>query len=380
MNFFALVAVFLLLNCPSGLLSIDNDPLAPTVSEILRSNCRCRRGINSPTEYLDYPTEMNLKFHIVRLVDIDDVGELLAFDAGILVEWTDKCVEKLIHSDQFPIAGINNGSVQLMIMDWQELWNPDVLIINGVQQKSLLDPQFSQALRYRVDNEMFQAIHYGKYEAYCNLQFWNFPFDTQSCSFQFYMYQRMPFAVIDKFEVVYDPIWVPENSNWIYLNHSISRLFRAENDDFFVFSFQFQRKHQYFFLNLYFPGYILLLLQVSAFFIPPNKPDRPAFAATIMLAMFVLHSQTLSYLPKTPQPIVAAYSVIGSIIFGTVVTIYSGIMCNISNWPSMKRKIHFDYNGKAYKLYIFVDFLAFLTSFVLLICFLVIPVILMTLT
>ena len=304
----------------------------------------------------------------------------MAFDAGAIVEWADDCVDQLVHSDQFPVPDINNGSVKLMVMNWQELWNPDVFILNGVQQKSLLDPNFSQGYRYLIDKKLFQAIHYGKLEAFCDLKFWNFPFDTQNCSFKFFTFQRSSFVVIDEFEVLYDPNWIPENSNWIYLNYSTSKVVKPQKNDNFIFSFQFKRKHQYFFLNLYFPGYILLLLQVAVFFIPPDTPDRPAFAATIMLAMFVLHSQTLSYLPKTPQPIVAAYSVIGSIIFGTLTTIYSTIMCNISNWPSMRRKIRLGYNGKVYKSYILVDFLAFAIAFCLLICFLVVPITLMTST
>ena len=202
----------------------------------------------------------------------------------------------------------------------------------------------------------------------------------QNCSFQFFLYQQLPFAYVDKLSIGTEEGWFPDNSNWIYISHSIHRWPRLDDDDFYVFSFQFKRKHQYFVINLFLPGYVLLVLELTTFCVPPESTDRPAFAATIMLAMFVLHSQTLSYLPKTPQPIVAAYAVVGCILYGTAMTIYSGLICHFSTSRRLSKNVRPPFgsaNANPHKIYHFIDLIAFFLFSFALLCFFIVPLTLM---
>ena len=122
---------------------------------------------------------------------------------------------------------------------------------------------------------------------------------------------------------------------------------------------EFQRISYYYVVNLFVPGFILCLLLLASFFINAETAERSTFAATIMLSMFLLHSQTLSYLPKTPQPLVAATYVLCEIGFATFITIYSAIFhFFIQNFKSLKKmKI------KTFKLTILIDLIAFIFSF-----------------
>ena len=194
----------------------------------------------------------------------------------------------------------------------------------------------------------------------------------QNCSIQLFIYQGYPFVEVVGMQVMNDSGWLSDNSNWEYFDYSTVSFDGHGAGAYYYYWFRLKRRYQYFIINLFLPGYILVALQVSVFLIPPDAPDRSAFAATIMLAMFVLHSQILSYLPQTPRPIVAAYTAIACIIYGTVCTIYSGVICQLSSWKGMQRKISIC-GCKKMPYYHVIDKLAFLILLICAICLIFVP-------
>ena len=122
--------------------------------------------------------------------------------------------------------------------------------------------------------------------------------------------------------------WNGLNSNWenTFLSKDSFHVDPYSGNIFVLFKFDFKRRSQYFVMNLFGPVILLTFLEFIAFFITPQAIERTMYSATIMLAMFVIKTQILSYLPETPQPIIVAYYVIFVMAFCTCCTFYAAFM------------------------------------------------------
>ena len=132
---------------------------------------------------------------------------------------------------------------------------------------------------------------------------------------------------------------MPLNSNWEFVDSSTQVW---ERDHVFGFRFKFKRKPHYYVLNLCLPAAILTILQLSSFLIPSKEIERSTFSATNMLAMFILHSTTESYLPISPNPVLAYHYALGVLSFGTISTVSSAFLYFLTKHcrQTMNRKIY----------------------------------------
>ena len=152
--------------------------------------------------------------------------------------------------------------------------------------------------------------------------------------------------------------WNGLNSNWdnTSVGYDPNYYDPGRGNTYVNFKFEFKRRSQYFLLNIFGPVILLTLLEFFAFLIPPDAIERILYAATIMLAMFVLHNQILTYLPQTPQPIVVAYYVIMVMIFGTFCTFYAAFIFWII---SISDVLHNTVTKWNFKLYNVIDSICF---------------------
>ena len=152
--------------------------------------------------------------------------------------------------------------------------------------------------------------------------------------------------------------WNGFNSNWDNIS-IVNGGYYAEpstGNTYLKIKFDFKRRSQYFVLNLFGPVILLTLLEFFAFLIPPEAIERTSYAATIMLAMFVLHDQILSYLPQTPEPIIVANYVMMVMGFGAFCTFYAAFMfCIISKY----KFLHTPVTNWKFKLFNLIDTLCF---------------------
>ena len=130
------------------------------------------------------------------------------------------------------------------------------------------------------------------------------------------------------------------------------------------FKFQFTRKEYYFMHNIFIPLLLLVILQMASFCFPVDSPDRAMYNVTLLLSMFVLKSETMSYLPKTPRPIHISSYLLAKLIFSTVLTIYSALICLLSMQNPNLNKLFWNFSLKrSISLIGLVDLIAFSLSF-----------------
>ena len=125
------------------------------------------------------------------------------------------------------------------------------------------------------------------------------------------------------------------------------------------------RKGNYFVANIFTPGLLLVILQLASFCFPPASSERAMYNVTLLLSMFVLKSETMSYLPKTPRPIYVANYMLAELVFSVIISIYSAMICILSiHKPRLAKKI---VARLSISVISFIDLVAFFSSILIVI-------------
>ena len=304
--------------------------------EFLRQRCHLDPDANSPNELSGYPTKMFIDMSPLWLIGIDDVSEVFSLGMHLMLLWSVPCVNKEMAKNP-KFSRLANNSY-FYFRD-NSIWTPRVLHWNSLTGTSLYSDDFERSLRYSQKFLSFEHLFLGSVHSRCDLDLWLFPFDQQTCYIGLTVDPPEPYSSFG--EPIFKPTskWIPQNSNWEFVNStSISTYRQFDGHHYIYFYFTLQRKSNYFTMNLFCPGILLTILLMTSFFIAPDSADRTSYAATIMLALFVVHAQILSYLPKSPNPILAANYVIGEICFGTSCTVYAAFICWLINSSKFIRK------------------------------------------
>lgn len=163
---------------------------------------------------------------------------------------------------------------------------------------------------------------------------------------------------------------MPINSVWQMTNYtsiSVTDSFGPYNISSGRFIFKFKRNSIYYLWNLFLPGVLLSILELTSFMLPAESAERPTFAVTIMLSMFVLQGLVISLLPKTNKLIVSSLYVNVMMAFATLVTVYTSVMCfSIKYHPEWAEKM-VDFCCKRVKRYLFWDSVATFLAFAIVI-------------
>ena len=348
----------------------DQDLTHVKFSDIMLEKCRLDPGIVSPTEYLGYPTQVTMIL-AVRKLAISDVEEEISILTDIILTWTNQCVKDLYDNQTLPLPTLAQSSDNYCF-EYNKFWKPTVLLTTNTKGQFLNGDTFTKTLCISPSSGSFIVSYYGKVPSFCDLNLRNFPFDKQTCAIPFYVQSIETFVNLTQVAAFSDG--KEKNSNW-----DVLKIYATIQSNIGYFHFVTQRKPLYILVNLFCPSILLMLLNFASFLIPPDNSDRSAFTAAIMLALFFLHSQVLSYLPESSSPILAAYFLLGEIIFATFLTIYSCLMCCLITFHNkrMNKTVSFLKILTKVRFFILIDFLMFWLSLVLFIIFTLIITIMM---
>ena len=335
----------------------DFDPIST-----LRRFCGFSPFNNIPTiPENETHVNFNLTLTLDRLVAISDVEESFTIRTIIAIYFNIPCLIDLYQSDHWPkeLQLFNGGSTEL-------LWGPSLVLRNSIDVMDLEKiGGFKERMKFFMLEGRVQLLRYiPKLTASCDMNYYQFPFDVQICYVEFTTLDSATFAeravINTKGKYLIDSA-IPPNFDWLVLNQSdeqVGEIINFEKYQTIRLSLSFQRKPEYFTLNIFAPGLILQILELSSFFLPPDTPDRATYSITIMLSLYVLRTEVLSHLPSTPKPVVIAYYTFGATVFTMFCAIYGACICWLVgiNFKNIKKPKQI---AKRYSVVEVIDFFSF---------------------
>ena len=288
-----------------------------TVKEII-SLCQLHStNLCPPCSRKGIEATFEMSMEMYRLLDINDVTESFEFTGLFTYAWTDQCIFDLYNNESIrPEVKSDQGFDKT-----DEIWAPDVIHLNSMTNQKLKGDDFESRMFILPQVGVFQYYLYGNFKSYCDLDFFKFPFDSQTCHFDLLLgVQTIVNITIKHFGVSIGENAIPTNSMW----EAIDFRHHLKGDSSHRLIFQCKRNPAYFVNNLIIPSVVLSVLELATFFIPSDSGgDRPSYAGTILLSMFLIQSQALSYVPKTPKPVTVGNYILLVIGHATGCTLYA---------------------------------------------------------
>ena len=151
---------------------VENDSKFRTFSLIntFLEKCRLMAGIMSPSEFLGYPTVIDFAFIPLKFSDIDSVAETFTLSGVLMTTFPISCGLQV--NQQYP------GEIPRQL--WLQadiLWQPVLSLENCYQSCNLQSDAYTRRAKYYSKNLKIRNYYSGKFETFCDLQLWTFPFD-----------------------------------------------------------------------------------------------------------------------------------------------------------------------------------------------------------
>ena len=306
-------------------------------------NCYIHSAVTAPNIFNGDHIGIRLVLLFDRFVGIDDINESFEILGSLITTIPYACLAELYNTDQWPkeLSWFPMGT-----FDANAFWAPKLLHRNSLSETFEIGGiNAINHVEVSLKNGHINLFTFGRFKSYCNFDFRKFPFDIQTCRISLICLScrdMKNFYNISKAKVIENPITaimndvVPSNSIWKIVpygrgvdGNERDLLAKTEINaiDVVSFVFTFERNAEYFVLNLFAPGFILTILQLTSFLLPIDSPDRATYSVTIMLAVFVLKSEAMTYLPMTPKLIYMNYYILGEIVYASLCATYSAFIC-----------------------------------------------------
>lgn len=216
------------------------------------------------------------------------------------------------------------------MIDDKTIWTPNIVVLNSygrakqIYQDDNLKRVFSDGTVLWDPTDIFDII--------CNVDMSKFPFDSHTCSilFRVWGYRQGEVTLINVANEVGLQHYFPSNT-W---NLRKTNVYNIEEYNVLVFEINIERQSVFFIINLILPIFVLNILNICAFFLPPESGERIGFSVTVLLAIAVFLTISSDQLPGTSQPRLPSLSLL---LFAEVVVssmIVLQIVCSLRYYHS----------------------------------------------
>ncbi|KAI8505529.1 Neuronal acetylcholine receptor subunit beta-4 [Branchiostoma belcheri] len=223
-----------------------------------------------------------------------------------------------------------HGGIKTITFHSTEVWTPDLFLINNVGGGSGDLPHVTD-VTVTSDGRVtwFQP---GLFSSACEVDVSEFPYDRQTCklSFSSWLYDGAhldlmnmsatmdlaAFAQNDQFEVTDAKVWRKENffsccpdAPWPSMELHV----------------HLTRRRLFYIINMVVPCLDLLVLNLAAFYIPPDSGERLGFTITVLLSLVVFQQLLATQLPATST----STPMLGQFFTATIVLVTISLLLTI---------------------------------------------------
>ena len=264
---------------------------------------------NHNNDYQCRRTAVAARLQLDRFNDIVDQDETLSVSGSVRFWWPIDCDTSTFtnknNSTWLDFGGnhfkIFNGSMVKLLPC--EMWQPEIYLANAIDSISLRAPKFTSRFYAKLKQGQWSVKQqfYGKFIISCQFDYWQFPFDRQSCSLVF-RFQEDDFATgFDSLEFRFNADWIDSDDGWDFLESRHDLFNESDKHSTAEFKLTFQRRPEFFISTIAVPVGLMTGLALLSLLLPTTaNADRPAFAVTLLLALTVMQEQILSRIPVKP--------------------------------------------------------------------------------
>jgi hypothetical protein len=260
------------------------------------------------------PLEVTIDMYLMSVDDVDAKRQTFSIKGFLEFSWKNEFLQW--EPEDYP------GVTRINVKN-SDIWIPDIALQDTFDQITDLGQDGGRA---DIKNDGTVTIWpYKVYTVACKILIAKFPFDKQTCTFDFLSWTN-PSSVLqlrtsqEKLPLDY----FSESGEWELLNTSITHERRPYGNDAWdhiIMTFELKRKSLFQILNIMLPVFCISILNITCFMLPSDEGERVTLAISIFLTLAVFLTMINSNMPETSEE-VAKFSVyVGLQLFGSACTI-----------------------------------------------------------
>lgn len=255
------------------------------------------------------PTQIGLTFLAVSLKEFSESGGKIALAGAFRLVWKDT---RLVWNP----ASYGND-LKGTVLYIKDIWVPKLVNMNSYGSIKMLG--VSEMMCEISNAGDVSLILPDMYESTCDADVTNYPFDSQTCSLQFYI----PGYYIDDINLEasassFDMILFEENGLWKITNTSITVARQVNYFQVLKLTLSIERRTAYYVAGLLLPILLMNIIQLLVFTIPVISGERIGYSITVLLAIAVFLTIIQDKLPESSEPNVSllTYKLLVDMIIG----------------------------------------------------------------
>ncbi|XP_035665568.1 neuronal acetylcholine receptor subunit alpha-10-like [Branchiostoma floridae] len=232
-----------------------------------------------------------------QILDLNEQDEILQTLVWMRLYWKDEFLNWNV-SDY--------GGLQKTSFPSSEIWRPDIFLLNTVDSRTRGSLQTVTDISVTSDG----AVSWRQpdiLKSSCGVDVSYFPFDQQTCTLEFasWIYNGEELDVTVRSDDI-DVSAYQESDQYALISAMATRnvtIYKCCPHQYpsVVVTLRLKRLHLFYLVNMVVPCIDLLILNIVAFFIPPDTGERLGFTITILLALVVFQQILTQQLPATSR-------------------------------------------------------------------------------
>ncbi|XP_077992175.1 neuronal acetylcholine receptor subunit alpha-2-like [Glandiceps talaboti] len=214
-----------------------------------------------------------------------------------------------------------NGTSKVVIpTEW--IWRPDIVLYNSVSDNYQI-PMTEKTAVNSDGSILFYPV--ALVEIPCTLDIVYFPFDKQTCTFEFgpWSSPKDHMSLQPMIRDMYGELFTP-STEWTLRNSSLYVELDMNGDYEKIFcTVVIQRKPLFYIINMVLPCLFFSLLKFLVFLLPVDTGEKMSFGMSLLIAMSVFNLLVTDTLPPSANgvPLIARYLLFDTILVALSITI-----------------------------------------------------------
>lgn len=242
------------------------------------------------------PIQISMDFFMKKLKEFSEKENKISVVGSLYIEWADF----RLTWDPTDYDGDLNQTTLFV----SNIWAPNLFLLNPYEKQT---PILSDGIACTIQsNGYVTCLLADNFETTCSADISKYPFDTQKCTIEFYvqgsfasntlLHNSSSTILLDLYEI--HGQWELNGTR----NYVQTYQIRGMSCEVLKLELKMKRRYSSSFSNIVLPIFLLNLIQICVFFLPPESGERVGFSMTVLLSVVVFFTIIQSQLPEFSKP------------------------------------------------------------------------------
>lgn len=239
------------------------------------------------------PLNVSVKFALVNIVNFDETQEKIVIIGSARMTWTDSGISW---------NPATYGNKQSIPISSKNIWTPSLTLINAIDSLEPIDKGIDFNVNIFYNGEVSLSSG-GVLAAKCTVDISKFPFDSQTCKFQFCVWNTIASDVM-LYTDTSEPFsldFYTENSDWSLQSYS-AKTHVWNHFSVYDITFTIKRRPLYYSIIVICPTMLFVALNPLVFLLPMESGERIGFSMTVLLSYAIFLTLVTDAIPASSNP------------------------------------------------------------------------------